>query len=104
MMRRLLTQCAWAAVKAKDTIFQEKFRRLTPRLGARQAIWAVAHQMLRIIWKILHEKVDYIEKGNHWADADAKERRKKRFVKQLQRLGYSVQLVPRTPAVVEVHG
>lgn len=104
MMRRLLTQCAWAAVKAKDTIFQEKFRRLTPRLGARQAIWAVAHQMLRIIWKILHEKVDYIEKGNHWADVDAKERRKKRFVKQLQRLGYSVQLVPRTPAVVEVHG
>jgi hypothetical protein len=56
MMRRLLTQCAWAAVKVKGSIFEQKFRTLLARLGAKPAIWAVAHRLLRVIWKVLHAR------------------------------------------------
>lgn len=91
MMRRILTQCAWAAVKVKGSIFQQKFQMMVPRLGPRQAIWAMAHRMLRIIWKILHDKVDYIEKGLE-ANPEAAERRRNRCLKELRRLGYTVQL------------
>ncbi len=76
MLRRLLTQCAWAAVKVKGSIFEQKFRTLLPHLGAKPAIWAIAHRLLRVIWKVLHDKVSYIERGllDHklWnADANA---------------------------------
>jgi hypothetical protein len=39
------------------------FRRLLPRLGYQQALWAIAHRLCRLVWKILHEKVRYIEQG-----------------------------------------
>jgi len=92
MMRRLLTQCAWAAVKVKGSIFEQKFRTLLPRLGARAAIWAIAHRLLRVIWKLLHDKVRYIERGI--LDNAAVERRRKRYVRQLRKLGFAVSLTP----------
>ena len=92
MLRRLLTQCAWAAVKVKGSIFEQKFRTLLPRLGAKPAIWAVAHRLLRVIWKVLHDKVSYIERG--LLDPQALERRRKRYVRQLRKLGFAVTLTP----------
>jgi transposase len=92
MLRRLLTQCAWAAVKVKDSIFEQKFRALLPRLGAKPAIWAIAHRLLRVIWKVLHDKVDYVEQGI--LDPQSVERRRKRYVRQLRKLGFAVTLTP----------
>ncbi len=92
MLRRLLTQCAWAAVKVKGSIFEQKFRILLPRLGAKSAIWAIAHRLLRVIWKVLHDKVSYIERG--LLDAQATERRRQRYVRQLRKLGFAVTLTP----------
>jgi transposase len=92
MLRRLLTQCAWAAVKVKGSIFEQKFRTLLPRLGAKPAIWAIAHRLLRVVWKILHDKVSYMERG--LPDAQALERRRKRYVRHLRKLGFAVTLTP----------
>jgi transposase len=92
MLRRLLTQCAWAAVKVKGSIFEQKFRTLLPRLGAKPAIWAIAHRLLRVIWKVLHDKVPYIERGI--LDPEALQRRRKRYVRQLRKLGFAVTLTP----------
>lgn len=44
-MRRILDQCANAAVKAKGSIFEIVYRRLVPRLGHKQTIWAIAHRL-----------------------------------------------------------
>jgi len=95
LLRRLLTQCAWAAVKVKGSIFEQKFRVLLPRLGAKPAIWAIAHRLLRVIWKVLHDKVAYIERGI--LDAQALERRRKRYVRHLRKLGFAVTLTPLHP-------
>jgi transposase len=62
-LRRLLTQVAWASVRVKDCWFEGLFRRWVPRLGPQKAIWAVAHRILAVIWKILHEGVEYVEFG-----------------------------------------
>jgi hypothetical protein len=79
-------------VKVKDSIFEQKFRALLPRLGAKPAIWAIAHRMLRVIWKVLHDKVDYVEQGI--LDPQSVERRRKRYVRQLRKLGFAVTLTP----------
>src|ERR1700745_2680598 len=62
-LRRVLNQSAHAAVKKKGSQLQEVFRRLLPRLGYPSAIWAVAHRLGRLIWKVLHEGLRFIEQG-----------------------------------------
>lgn len=92
-MRRLLNQLAHAAVKNKGSYFQSVFRRLLPRLGYKKAVWAIAHRMCRLIWKLLHEGVRYLELG-HLENPIASMRRRNKLVAELRRLGYQVELTP----------
>ena len=62
-MRRLLNQAAHAAVKTKGSIFEVTFQRLLPRLKYQGAIWAIAHRLCRLLWKILHQGIHYEERG-----------------------------------------
>ena len=39
------------------------FGRFAKRLGAQKALWAAAHRLLRLIWKLLHDKIAYAERG-----------------------------------------
>jgi len=89
-MRRLLNQCANAAVKLKGSIFQLHYRRLLPRLGHNQAIWAVAHKLCRLIWMILHKGVRYEERGPAVSQR-SRQVRTLRMIRTLRRLGYQVQ-------------
>jgi transposase len=89
VMRRVLNQAANAAVKTKGSIFQSLYRRLVPRLGHSKAIWAIAHRLCRLAWKILHAGVEYIEYGLT-RDAKALRRRTARLVLELRSLGYQV--------------
>ena len=88
-LRRVLNQAAHAAVKKRGSYFQALFRRLLPRLGYQSAIWAIAHRLCRVIWKILHEGARFIEKGRE-PDAQAKKKRARTLVQALRRLGYDV--------------
>jgi transposase len=90
-MRRILTQAAHAAIKANGSIFQDVYRRLVPRLGYQKAIWAVADKLCRVLWKILHDGVEYQERGNR-PDPQTIQRRVDKLVRHLRGLGYQVQL------------
>lgn len=90
-MRRILTQAANAAVKAKGSVFETRYRRLLPKLGHAQAIWAVAHKLCRVVWKILHDTVRYQEYG-YRSNLRAIRQRANRLLNELRRLGYQVQI------------
>jgi transposase len=92
-MRRLLNQLAHAAVRKENSYLQILFKRLSPRLGYAKAVWAVAHRLCLLIWKVLHEGVSYVERGPSVSALTLK-RRKQRLITQLKKLGYSVQLTP----------
>jgi transposase len=92
-MRRLLNQLAHAAVKKDGCRFQSLFRRWLPRLGYKKAIWAISHRLCRLIWKVLHDGVRYVEQGLELDPKAARERRR-RLVAELRRLGYQVELIP----------
>jgi transposase len=89
-MRRLLNQCANAAVKLKGSIFQILYQRLSPRLGHKQAIGAVAHKLCRLIWMILHGGIRYEERGPAVAQR-SRQVRTTRMIRILRKLGYQVQ-------------
>jgi transposase len=90
-MRRLLNQAANAAVKVKGSIFEIVFRRLLPRLGYQQAIWAIAHRLCRLIWKILHQGVRYDERGPA-VSQKSRGARTAKMIRELRGLGYQVEL------------
>jgi hypothetical protein len=98
-VRRILTEAAQAAVKTKGSHFQVVFRRLLPRLGYLAALWAIAHRLCRLVWKILHEKVRYIEQGVQ-RDPTALKQRLYTMARSLRQLGYNVNLdiAPPQPA------
>jgi transposase len=89
-MRRLLNQAAHAAIKVKGSIFEVTFRRLRPRMEYQEAIWAIAHRLCRLLWKILHDGVRYEERGPE-VSAKSKRRRTARMIKELKALGYSIE-------------
>jgi len=95
-MRRVLTEVALAAIKTNGCSFQSLYRRLVVRLGHAKAIWAVAHRLCRLVWKILHQGANYQERSVCPNTLVAKQRTR-RLIRQLQALGYSVQLSPITP-------
>jgi len=96
-MRRLLNQAAHAAARSKGTHFQIVFRRLLPRLGYQSAIWAIAHRLCRLIWKILHEGVSYIEQAAG-PDPRALINRAKYLAKQLRKFGYDLRVTSANPS------
>jgi hypothetical protein len=93
-MRPVLNQAANAAVKAKGMIFAVVYRRLVPRLGHAQGIGAITQRLCRLIWKILHQRVRYEERGPS-VSADAKESAGK-MIRELRTLGYRVELIAPT--------
>jgi transposase len=99
-MRRVLNQAAHAAVAKKGSHFQIVFRRLLPRLGYQSAIWAVAHRLCRMVWKILHEGVRFIEQGVE-PDPKAKKKRAQMLARALRKLGYEVTITPLNLAIAE---
>ena len=94
--RQVLNQAANAAVKARGTIFAVVYRRLVPRLEHAQAIGAITHRLCRLIWKILHERVRYEERGPA-VSAEAKKVRARKMIRELRSLGYQVELISPAP-------
>jgi transposase len=98
-MRRLLDQLAHAAVRKEGTHLQIVFRRLSTRMAYNKAIWAIAHRLCRLIWKILHQGVRYVEQGLAPTPLMVK-RRRQRLVTQLRSMGYQVALTPLAPNAI----
>ena len=96
-MRRVLNQAAHAAARSKGTHFQAVFRRLLPRLGYQSAVWAIAHRLCRLVWKILHEGIRYIEQGTE-SEPRLLIYRAQYLAKQLRKFGYTVQISPANSA------
>jgi len=92
-VRRILTQAAQAAVKKKGSYFRSLFRKFLPRLHYNGAIWVVANRLGRLVWKILHDGVRYIEQGQETTPA-ARKRRAQKMAQALRKLGYAVTLTP----------
>jgi transposase len=91
-MRRILNQCANAAVKTKGSIFEILYRRLVLRLGHNQTIGAIANRLCRLIWIILHRGVRYQERGPAVCEKSTRARTA-RMIRELRSLGYQVQAI-----------
>jgi len=97
-MRRILNQAANAAAKHKGSIFQILYGRYVPRLGHNQTIGIIAHKLCRLVWKILHRGIRYEERGPEVSKV-SKQKRTRKMIRQLRRLGYRIEPSPSQSAI-----
>jgi transposase len=90
----VLTECAWAAARSRDTYLSAQFWRLARRIGKKKAAMAVSHSILVIAWHLLTNDCDYADLGGDYFVRRDADRARQRAVAQLQTLGYQVTLQP----------
>jgi transposase len=90
----VLTECAWAAARTRDTYLAAQFWRLARRIGKKKAAMAVGHSILVIAWHLLTDDCDYADLGGDYFVRRDADRARQRAVAQLQTLGYQVTLQP----------
>ncbi len=91
-LKVILTQCAQAAVKRKNTFFYAQYQRISMRRGKKRAILAVAHSILIAIYYMIKEDKEYEELGAEFYNKFNKEKKANAYIKKLKELGYEVQL------------
>ncbi len=97
-LRRILGQCAWSAIRMKDTCFAAQFRRIVVRQGKQKALVAVAHRLLLVVHHVLRTGEFYRELGPDYVAPMNKERAARRHIARLQALGYEVIATPKPTA------
>ncbi len=88
---------ARAASRTKGSYWERLFRGWVRRMPPTKALWAVAHRLLRLIWKLLAQGVDYQELGPRLTDHRRLALRMKRLKHDFRPLGYEVTFVPAQP-------
>jgi transposase len=92
-LRDVLTQCAWAGARTRDTYLSAQFWRLARRIGKKKAAIAVGHSILVICWHLLANDCDYDDLGGDYFTRRAHpDHRRDRLIAQLHDLGYQVTL------------
>jgi transposase len=96
-VRDILTECAWSAGKT-GSYLGAQFRRLHRRFGRKgggKAATAVAHTLIVIIWHVLNDLTEYRDLGgDYFTRHDNPETTRRRLIRDLESLGYNVQLTP----------
>jgi hypothetical protein len=95
-LRMTLVESAQAAARTKDTYLAAQYARIKGRHGHRKAIIAVAHSILVIAYHLLERQQPYNELGgDYFIERQQKDAYQRRLVKQLERMGYDVNLTER---------
>jgi len=93
-LKTTLVQCAWSAVRQKDTYLRAQFYHVRARRGAKKAIIAVAASILTAVYHMLKDGKMYQDLGPNHFQRRNKDQQKHVLVKRLTDLGYTVALTP----------
>ena len=93
-LKTLLVQCAWAAIRKKDSYLKAQFLRLKSRRGPQKAICAVAASILTAIYHMLKHGTLYHDLGPDHFHRRSKGTQIRRLVARLQNLGCTVEITP----------
>jgi transposase len=58
-LRETLVQCAWSGSRTKESAFQHRYQRLSPKIQHKRALVAVAHTLLTAVYHVLRTGTRY---------------------------------------------
>lgn len=89
-LKTTLVEVAWSAIKTRGSYYKEKYYRLKTRRGAKRAIIAIAHKILKAIYSIIKHGKKYEELGGDYLNKHNEKMQLQRLQKMAQRHGYSL--------------
>jgi transposase len=91
----ILTECARAAVRTRGTYLAAHYAQLRGRRGEPVALGAIRHDILVAYYHVVRDQVPYRDLGPDWQHKRySPEHRARRLQRQLEALGYTVDLRP----------
>jgi transposase len=88
-------ESARAAARTRDSYFCAQYRQVARRRGPNKAAVAVAHSLLDVIWRMLTTGEVFADLGaDYFTSRHDEEHQTLRLVSQLEKLGYTVELIP----------
>ena len=93
LLKSTLVVCGNSASHAKNTFLRARYLRLAPRIGAKKAIMAVAHSIMRAVWWILATGALYTDLGADYYKKREEERIAKAHIRGLKRIGLHTESV-----------
>jgi transposase len=96
-LRSLLVEVAQAASRTRGTFLAARFQRLVKRLGYKKSLIALAHTILRVVYRLLADGGTYQERGPQAIDERTRQRAVRASLRRLQELGVAVALAPTPP-------
>jgi len=93
-LKTTLVQCAWAAIRTKDSYLRARYHRLKSRAGPMKAIVAIAASMLTAVFHMLTTGAAYKELTAAYFDRRDHAKLAKRLVRRLEDLGLQVTVQP----------
>ena len=80
--------------QTNGSYYKDKYHRLKYRIGAKKALVAVAHRILKAIYRIIKEGAHFRDLGEEYLTLRSKSKKVHRLRKQAQILGF--ELIPHT--------
>jgi hypothetical protein len=93
-LRAVVGEVAWAISHPSGNSLAAQFPHLARRRGKQKAVLAVAHSVLVILYHLLRDHQPYSDLGADYSAQLERTRLERRYVHQLERLGYAVTLTP----------
>jgi transposase len=89
-LKGALTEAAWAASRSKDSAYQAIYRNISKRRGRKRALVALAHHMLRDIYRVLSTGEPYQDIGADAVISISSRKKEQKMIRMLERAGYTV--------------
>ena len=89
----MLCECAWAAVRTRNTRLSARYWSLVKRMGKKKALVAIAHTLLKIIYHVLYKRQSYIELGAEYLEQyrkDKQARLETKLIRDLEAKGFVI--------------
>ena len=91
-LRTALVEAALAATHKRDSALRARYQRLARHRGHQKAVVALARTLVTTVYYVLTRDTTYHELGAAYVDPRHQEQVKRRALRTLQRLGYTVSL------------
>jgi len=90
LVKTIMVEAAWGATRKKESYYKEKYYSLKARKGAKKAIIAIAHRMLKAVFHILKYGASYKELGANYLTTLHAQSRVKRLHEQAAKMGFAL--------------
>jgi transposase len=97
-LRAVLAEVVWVIAHTKDNYLAAQFHRLARRLGKKEAVVAVSHSVVVILYQVLSTKHPYTDLGGDYFEKLDTTRLQQHHIQRLEQLGYTVTLTPKEVA------